>query len=58
MSPTAPTFVTLNGRLIKAHSRIRELEASESALIARNSALSAVIDELRCSPDRHESSPC
>jgi hypothetical protein len=29
MSPTAPTFVTLNDRLNKAHRRIRELEARE-----------------------------
>ena len=30
MSPTAPTFVTLNDQLNKAHRRIRELQARET----------------------------
>ena len=46
MSPTAPTFVILNDRLNQAHRRIRELEARETALIAQNRALCAVITEL------------
>jgi hypothetical protein len=46
MSPTAPTFVTLNDRLNKAHHRIRELEARENELLAQNRALCAVITEL------------
>ena len=46
MSPTAPTFVTLNDRLNKAHRRIRELEARETELLVHNRALRAVIEEL------------
>lgn len=46
MSPTAPTFGTLNDQLNKAYSRIRELEAREPELLARNRALCAVISEL------------
>lgn len=46
MSPTAPTFVTLNDQLTKAHRRIRELETRETELLAQNSALRAVITEL------------
>jgi hypothetical protein len=46
VSPTAPTFVTLNDQLTKAHSRIRELEARETELLARNRTLRAVITEL------------
>ena len=46
MSPTAPTFVTLNDRLNKAHRRIRELEARETELLAQNRTLRAVITEL------------
>jgi hypothetical protein len=68
MSPTAPTFVTLNDRLNKAHHRIRELEARETELLAQNRALCAVITELTdegpvriaaelCSSPLHISSP-
>jgi hypothetical protein len=46
MSPAAPTFVILNARLIKAHHRIRELEARESELVARNRTLCAVNEQL------------
>ena len=46
MSPTAPTFVTLNDRLNKAHRRIRELQARETELLAQNRTLCAVITEL------------
>jgi hypothetical protein len=46
VSPTAPTFGTLNDRLTKAHRRIRELEARETELLAHNRALRAVIEEL------------
>lgn len=46
MSPTAPTFVTLNDRLNQAHRRIRELKARETELLAHNRALRAVITEL------------
>jgi len=46
MSPTAPTVVTLNGQLNKAHRRIRELEADKAALLAQHRALCAVITEL------------
>ena len=46
MSPTAPTFATLNNQLNKAHRRIRELEARESELVTRNRTLCAVIDDL------------
>ena len=46
MSPTAPTLVTLNDRLNKAHRRIRELQARETELLAQNRTLHAVITEL------------
>ena len=46
MSPTAPTLVTLNDQLNKAHRRIRELQARETELLAQNRTLSAVITEL------------
>jgi hypothetical protein len=46
MSPTGPTFFTLNNQLTKAHRRIRDLEARETELLARNKLLCAVIDEL------------
>ena len=46
MSPTPPTFVTLNNQLNKAHRRIRELEARETELVAHNTTLCAVIEEL------------
>ena len=46
MSPTAPTFVTLNDLLNKAHRRIRELQARETELLAHNRTLHAVITEL------------
>ena len=46
MSPTAPTLVTLNDQLNKAHHRIRELQARETELLAQNRTLRAVITEL------------
>jgi hypothetical protein len=46
VSPTAPTFVTLNDRLNKAHRRIRELQARETELLAQTRTLHAVITEL------------
>jgi hypothetical protein len=46
MSPTAPTFVTLNNQLAKAHRRIRELEARETELVAHNRILCAAIEGL------------
>jgi hypothetical protein len=46
VSPTAPTFGTLNDQLNKAHHRIRELEARETELLAHNRTLCAVITEL------------
>ena len=46
MSPTAPTFVTLNDRLNKAHRRIRALQARETELLAQNRTLHAVITAL------------
>ena len=46
MSPTAPTLVTLNDQLNKAHRRIRELQARETELLAQNRTLCAVITEL------------
>ncbi len=46
MSPTAPTYATLNNQLTKAHSRIRELQARETALAADNRTLRAVLTEL------------
>ena len=45
MSPTAPTFGTLNDQLAKAHRRIRELQAREAALLAQNRTLCTVITE-------------
>jgi hypothetical protein len=49
MSPTAPTFVTLNDQLHRAHRRIRELEARETELFADNRTLRAAITELTSS---------
>ena len=46
MSPTTPTFVTLNDRLNKAHRRIRELQARETELLTHNTTLHGVITEL------------
>jgi hypothetical protein len=46
MSPTAPTFATLNDELNKAHRRIRELQAREAELLAQNRTLCTVITEL------------
>jgi hypothetical protein len=46
VSPTAPTFITLNDQLNKAHHRIRELEARETELLAHNRTLCALITEL------------
>lgn len=46
MSPTAPTIVTLNDQLNKAHRRIRELQARETELLNQNRTLCAVIAEL------------
>jgi hypothetical protein len=45
VSPTAPTFATLNDELNKAHRRIRELQARETELLAQNRTLCAVITE-------------
>jgi hypothetical protein len=39
VSPTIPTFTTLNNQLNKAHRRIRELEAREAELLAHNRTL-------------------
>jgi cell division protein FtsB len=52
MSPTSPTFIALNQQLNKAHQRIRELEARETDLLARNRTLCAVIAEFTTSPQR------
>jgi len=46
VSPTAPTFFTLNDRLNKAHCRIRELEARETELLAQYRALGIAIVKL------------
>jgi hypothetical protein len=46
VSPTAPTFVTLNDQLNRAHRRIRELEVRETELLAHNRALRAAITAL------------
>jgi hypothetical protein len=46
MSPTSPTFITLNGQLIKAHQQIRELEAGGAELLAQIRILCAVIADL------------
>jgi hypothetical protein len=46
VSPTAPTFVTLNDRLNKAHRRIRELQARETEVLAQNRTLRTIITEL------------
>jgi hypothetical protein len=51
MSPTRPTFVTLNDRLNKAHHRIRELEARETELLAQVRTLSAPIAVQRWESD-------
>src|SRR3954453_9952910 len=45
-SPTAPTFVTLNDQLNRAHRRIRELKSREIELLAQNRTLWAAITEL------------
>ena len=50
MSPTAPTLVTLNDQLNKAHQRIRELQAREAELLAQNRTLCAIITELVALP--------
>jgi hypothetical protein len=52
VSPTSPTFVALNQQLNKAHHRIRELEARETDLLARNRTLCAVITEITTSPQQ------
>jgi hypothetical protein len=62
VSPTVPTFATLNDQLNQAHRRIRELQARERELLAQNSALRAVIAEFkqedhRCTAAEHTSSP-
>jgi hypothetical protein len=46
VSPTAPTFGTLNDQLNKAHHRIRELKVRETELLAHNRTLCAVVTEL------------
>ena len=46
MSPTAPSLMTLTNRLMKAHHRIRELEASEAELREKTKVLCAVIAKL------------
>ena len=43
VSPTSPTFTTLNDQLNKSHRRIRELEARETELLAENRTLCAAI---------------
>ena len=58
MSPTAPTFVTLNDRLNKAHRRIRELQARETELLAHNRTLHAVITALTDKDTRTAAEPC
>ena len=45
MSPTSPSFATLNVRLNAAHHRIRQLEAHQAQLLARIASLRAVIGE-------------
>jgi predicted transcriptional regulator len=46
VSPTAPTIVTLNDQLNRAHRRIRELQSREIELLAQNRTLGAAITEL------------
>ena len=46
MSPTAPSLMTLTNRLMKAHHRIRELEAREAELRDKTEVLCAVIAKL------------
>jgi len=46
VSPTAPTIVTLNSQLNKAHRRIRELQAREAELLSQIRNLCGVITEL------------
>jgi hypothetical protein len=46
VSPTAPTIVTLNDQLNKAHRRIRGLQARETDLLAQYRTLCTVITEL------------
>ncbi len=62
MSPTVPTFATLNDELNQAHRRIRELQAREAELLAENKTLSTVIAEYihedhRRAAAEHTSSP-
>jgi hypothetical protein len=58
VSPTAPTFVTLNGQLNKAHQRIRELQVRETELLAQNRTLGAVITELTHDDDADRAERC
>ncbi len=58
MSPTAPTIVTLNGQLNKAHRRIRELQARETELLAQNRTLWATIVELTDEDPRSPTELC
>jgi predicted transcriptional regulator len=46
VSPTAPTIVTLNDQLRRAHRRIRELQSREIELLAQNRTLWAAITEV------------
>jgi hypothetical protein len=46
VSPTAPTFGTLNDQLNNAYRQIRELEARKTELLAQNRALCVVITAL------------
>jgi hypothetical protein len=62
VSPTVPTFATLNDQLNQAHRRVRELQARERELLAQNRALRAVIaafiqEDHRCTAAEHTSSP-
>ena len=52
MSPTSPSFVTLNDQLNKAHHRIRQLEAREVELLARIASLRANIAASRATRER------
>jgi hypothetical protein len=55
VSPTTPTFATLNNQLNEAHHRIRELEAREAELCAQISTLGASFTPRRT--DDRELSP-
>jgi hypothetical protein len=62
VSPTVPTFATLNDELNQAHRRIRELQAREAELLAENNTLSTVIakyihEDHRRTAAEHTSSP-